>query len=228
MSLGAEDAQVESCDQSGIDVHFVKDFDGEAGKIVVTLVEVTNIDQACAGLELGLRLTHKVRDAAGNVIRQDVIAQGFVAQIPSPVPAVLPVDVTPDPPAHDVDDIHVDIESPLSATPTVSISDAAPVNEPAEGSTTDAVFTVNLSSASGTTVTVDFQTADGTARAPIDYVPNSGRLTFPPGVTAQNINVMVNGDAELGEGDEDFFVRLTNAANATFSDAEGMGIILAN
>ena len=42
--------------------------------------------------------------------------------------------------------------------------------------TVDAVFTLNLSTRSGETVSVDFATADGTARAPGDYAATSGSL----------------------------------------------------
>jgi hypothetical protein len=58
-----------------------------------------------------------------------------------------------------------------------------------------------------------------------DYVPASGTLTFPPGTTTQNIVIPVNGDATV-ELTESFFVNLSNAVNATISDAQGVVTIL--
>ncbi len=88
-----------------------------------------------------------------------------------------------------------------------------------------AVFTVSLSRASGTTVTVDYATAAGTATAGVDYQSTSGMLTFQPGVTEQTITVLVNGD-RVGENDETFFVNLTNATNAAVIDNQGQATIL--
>src|SRR5437867_2050791 len=59
---------------------------------------------------------------------------------------------------------------------TLSINNAF-VTEGNSG-TTDAIFTVFLSQATTQTVTVDFLTADGTARSPSDYQAQSGTLTF--------------------------------------------------
>jgi hypothetical protein len=106
--------------------------------------------------------------------------------------------------------------------PSLSINDTN-VNEGNTG-TNVAIFTVTLSAASGQTVTVNFTTADGTATAGSDYVANSGTLTFSPGTTTQNVNVMVNGDS-VNEADETFFVNLTSPTNATISDGQGMGTI---
>ena len=42
------------------------------------------------------------------------------------------------------------------------------------------VFTVTLSAASASTVTVDYATVDGSAAAPGDYAADAGTLTFTP------------------------------------------------
>gem|GEM_PF-1526292 len=107
--------------------------------------------------------------------------------------------------------------------PTMTITDAV-VSEGNTG-TTNATFLVLLSTASAQTVTVDFQTADGTARAGSDYVRRSGTLTFPPGTAAQPLFITVTGDT-LFETNETFFVTLTNAVNATLIDSLGLGTIL--
>jgi len=106
--------------------------------------------------------------------------------------------------------------------PSLTVTDAS-VTEVDSG-TTNAVFTVLLSIASGQTVTVDFATADGTAVAGGDYIAVSRTLSFPRGTTLINVNVEVFGDA-LQEPDEFFLVGLTNAVNATITRAEGQGAI---
>jgi hypothetical protein len=74
-------------------------------------------------------------------------------------------------------------------------------------------FTVYLSGASEQNITVQYATANGTATAGSDYQPTSGTLTFTPGVVAQPVNVSVLSDASV-EGNETFFVNLSNPANA--------------
>lgn len=87
-------------------------------------------------------------------------------------------------------------------------------------------FIASLSAPSAQTVTVQFATADGTATvANIDYFANSGSVTFIPGQTTKVITVQAKGDKRI-ELDEDFFVNLSNATNATIADPQGVGIIL--
>jgi ribosomal protein L35AE/L33A len=106
--------------------------------------------------------------------------------------------------------------------PTLSINDAT-VTEGNTG-TTNAVFTVTLSSASGVSVTVAYATANGTATAPADYTATTGTLTFPAGVTTRTITVPVVGDV-LDEANETYTVNLSNATNASISDGQGLGTI---
>lgn len=63
--------------------------------------------------------------------------------------------------------------------PSLSIDDVSVVE--GNAGTTNAVFTVSLSAASGQTVTVIYATADGTAVEPADYTSTAGSLTFTPG-----------------------------------------------
>ena len=107
--------------------------------------------------------------------------------------------------------------------PSISINDVS-IAEGNSG-TTNAVFTVNLSAASGQMVTVSYGTADGTATAGSDYVATSGTLTFNPGETTKTITVVINGDT-VPEPNETFFVNLSNAVNATMVDAQGLGTVL--
>ncbi len=91
--------------------------------------------------------------------------------------------------------------------------------------TLNAVFTVTLSAVSGSTVTVDFATADGSATAPADYGATSGTVTFAPGEVAKQIIVSIVGET-IVETNETFSVNLSNPTNATISGSGfGLGTI---
>ncbi|MFO7682633.1 MAG: Calx-beta domain-containing protein [Chloroflexota bacterium] len=99
-----------------------------------------------------------------------------------------------------------------------------------EGDVSDsvqAVFTVNLNSASGKTVTVDYATVAGTAAAGDDYAAVQSQLTFAPGVTSQTIAVNIVGD-DVQETSETFSVQLSNPINATLGAAAGTATIIDN
>src|SRR5262245_26261212 len=86
-------------------------------------------------------------------------------------------------------------------------------------------FTVRLSDPGRGPVTVRYETADGTAlAADNDYEAGSGTLRFGPGQTSKTVAVRVNGD-HLVEGDETFFLRLSDARGAAIADGEGQGTI---
>lgn len=107
--------------------------------------------------------------------------------------------------------------------PTVSIGDAT-INEGAGGTTT-ITFLASLSAASGRSVTVNYATADGSAKlANNDYQLASGSVTFNEGETSKLIAVVVNGDMVV-EPDEDFFVDLSGPNGAALGDSQGRGII---
>ena len=107
--------------------------------------------------------------------------------------------------------------------PVLSIGNVS-VTEGNSGST-NAVFTVTLSPASTSTVSVSYTTANGTATAGTDYTAKSGTLTFTAGVTTQTISVPVLGDTLL-EGNETFTVTLSAPVNATIQSAQAIGTIL--
>jgi probable HAF family extracellular repeat protein len=86
------------------------------------------------------------------------------------------------------------------------------------------VFSVSLSSSSSAPVTVNFTTANGTAKASEDYNATSGALTFAPGETTKTITVVVKGDRKR-EADETFFLNLTGAVGAVIQDGQGKGTI---
>lgn len=85
-------------------------------------------------------------------------------------------------------------------------------------------FLVQLTSVSAETVTVDWETDDGSAQAPGDYLGGTGTLTFDPGTTSRTIDIAVQEDS-LNEAEETFLVRLANAAGATLINTSATGTI---
>ncbi len=112
-----------------------------------------------------------------------------------------------------------------TAAPTVSIAGTT-VAEGNSG-TSSAAFTVTLSKASSSTVTVGYSTADGTAIAGQDYAATSGTLTFAPGVTSQQVSVAVTGDTTV-EPDETFTVTLATPSGATIATGSATGTIVSD
>lgn len=120
-------------------------------------------------------------------------------------------------------DIDVFAVGPIASSPSISINDVS-VTEGNVGTVT-AGFTVSLSAASTSTVTVDFITSGVTATSGTDFVASSGTVTFLAGQTSKPINITVNGDT-LDEVNETFTVDLSNPTNATIADSQGVGTIL--
>ena len=111
----------------------------------------------------------------------------------------------------------------LEPNPTASIANVT-ANEGNAGNT-PFTFNVTLSAPSGSPVTIDYATANGSAIAGTDYAAASGTLTFPVGVTSQPITVNVIGDTQV-EPDRTFFVNLSNATGATIVTAQATGTIV--
>ena len=110
----------------------------------------------------------------------------------------------------------------------VSISDVR--LDEGDSGTTDFVFVVTLSQASSHTVSVDYVTAidlnDPNAATVVeDFSAWSGTLTIPIGQTSGTITVSVQGDT-TSESDEQFYMLIQDATNATIIDGEGVGTIL--
>jgi CSLREA domain-containing protein len=116
----------------------------------------------------------------------------------------------------------------VTAAPTLAIGDVALAE--GDAGTTNFVFTVTLSNAQGSCapVTVNYATASGTATVGTDYASTSGTLTFNTphnsNTLTQTITVAVVGDMTV-EGNETFFVNLSNPTGASISDAQGQGTI---
>ena len=70
--------------------------------------------------------------------------------------------------------------------------------EATEGETATIDFPVTLTPAA--TVTVDYETADGTATAPADYVAKRGTLAFAPGESEKTVEVPLHDDRVEDDG----------------------------
>ena len=102
-------------------------------------------------------------------------------------------------------------------SPTISISDVT--QSEGDAGATNFIFTVSLSNPSAGTITVNYATAPGTTNpatagatcgGSTDYQTRSGTVTFNPGETSNNTEIVVSvcGDT-LVEPDETFFVNLS-------------------
>jgi hypothetical protein len=111
----------------------------------------------------------------------------------------------------------------LAAQPKLAISDVTA----GEGAGTLS-FTVTLSAASADTVTVQYETHDGSASAGSDYTAlGTGTLTFTPGQTSKTVVVSISDDLD-GEAAENFTVLLHDPAFAAIADDTGAATISDN
>jgi hypothetical protein len=117
------------------------------------------------------------------------------------------------------------------SVPSLFVTNAS-VIEGSPGTTTQAIFTLTLSAVTGKTVSVNYATANATARGGaacgdqgVDYESLSGTFTFQPGKFTTVIPVKVCGDTNA-ESNETFVLNLSNPSNATISDNQGVGTIV--
>ncbi|HEY2840404.1 MAG TPA: Calx-beta domain-containing protein [Pirellulales bacterium] len=99
------------------------------------------------------------------------------------------------------------------AQPTLTSANVQQAEGNSAGGDSKMTFTVNLTGAPSQTVTVDYGTVDGTAKAGSDYEAASGTLTFNAGETAKSFDVTIHGD-DTFEQDEQFSVAFSNASGA--------------
>lgn len=99
--------------------------------------------------------------------------------------------------------------------PSLSVNDVS-VTE----ANTTATFTVSMTPASASAVTVAYATSNVTATAGTDYTAASGSLTFNAGDTSKTVAITIAADS-LDEVNETATLTLSNAVNASISDATG-------
>jgi hypothetical protein len=88
-------------------------------------------------------------------------------------------------------------------------------------------FPVALTAVSALTTEVAYQTVDGSALAPADYMTRTGLLLLPPGVTETTVAVPLVDDNEI-EPDETLKLVLSGAVNAALAVDEAEGVIVDN
>ena len=106
------------------------------------------------------------------------------------------------------------------------------VVEGGPGTTTQALFALNLTAATGRTISVTYASLNGSATGGttcgtpgIDYESVSGTVTFQPGQAAMVIPVKICGDSSA-EANETFGISLTKPVNATLFNNLGVGTII--
>lgn len=115
-----------------------------------------------------------------------------------------------------------DAPANTSTLPVISVADTTIVE--GDAGATNASFTVTLSGTTTGSVTVMYQTVNGTATGGADYSVTSGTLSFDTG-PSQVILVQVLGDTEV-EGDETFDLNLSSPTNATLGDSMAIATIV--
>ena len=109
----------------------------------------------------------------------------------------------------------------VATLPTMSVTGVSKF----EGdSSVDFEFSVRLSATTTEEVTVQYETADQSARAGEDYEETSGKLSIAAGSTVGTVTVAVYGDT-ISEGDEQFMLRLFGPENAIILTDEAAGTI---
>jgi len=118
-----------------------------------------------------------------------------------------------------------------TTTPLISIANVSVV-EGNPGTTSDAVFTISLSAATGRAVSGNFATANfssfggaSCATQGADYESRTGTFSFTPGTTTFTLPIKVCGDTSA-EADETFRVLLTNPSGALIVVNQGIGTIV--
>jgi hypothetical protein len=108
------------------------------------------------------------------------------------------------------------------AYPETNLSDVSIVE--GNSGTTNAVFHITVTPHSQA-VTIGYATADATAQAGSDYQATSGTFIFNPGETSKDVIVPIIGDTQV-EGDELFFLNLTELSAGYVVKGQGEGTIL--
>lgn len=106
----------------------------------------------------------------------------------------------------------------------LSISPAT-ITERSDQGFSSMAFTVTLSQASRSVVSVEYSASAQTALLDSDFNMAAGRLFFTPGQTTKTITASIRNDV-LREGTETFLVSLRNPSNATLGNSSAVGRIL--
>jgi beta-glucanase (GH16 family) len=108
--------------------------------------------------------------------------------------------------------------------PVLKVTD---VTQSRENANSTYRFYVYLQPAVNKTVTVDYTTIAGTAKANKDFLPAQGKITFQPNQAQAYAEVTIVGDS-LRQEAQQFTVQLSNAVNGTIGAATATGTIINN
>ena len=114
-------------------------------------------------------------------------------------------------------------DQPPLVLPALTVSDAT-VNQPASG-TANLVFTLTLTPASASAVTVNYATANGTALAGTHFTATSGTLAFAVGQTSQTVTVPVSAGTLLQGTSLALSLRLITPSGASVANDTATGTI---
>jgi len=164
---------------------------------------------------------------------------GVLTFVPGTFSRTVTVPIVGDKLNENTEEFFVKLSNPVNArfaksvgTATILDNDAQPalfVSDVQVTTTEDgllaAVFSVALDVPSGLNVTVQYATADGVAKANIDYLAKAGTVSFPQGSIKQLVTVPVLGSAVYGPN-EKFYLNLFSPVNALIADSQGVGTII--
>jgi hypothetical protein len=102
---------------------------------------------------------------------------------------------------------------PPASPPALAVSDAS-----ASESAGAIPAVVTLAPAATSSVTVQYATADGTAKAGVDYTSTNGTLTFAPGQISKTVSVPVINNSQAG-ANKSFTFTISKPNGAAISDA---------
>lgn len=173
--------------------------------------------------------------------RDFAAASGPLRFAPGETTKTIKVRVLPDRLDEDDENFFVNLSAPVNAIlsesqgigrildndplPSLSVSDVTRTE--GNAGTAPVVFKVRLSVPSGRPVSMQFETASGSAIEGMDFVRTNGTLVFAPGKTLLTIPVRIIGET-LPETNETFFLNLSNPIAATLADAQGVCTIVNN
>jgi hypothetical protein len=111
-----------------------------------------------------------------------------------------------------------------AVVPVLKVTD---VTQSRENTNSTYRFYVYLQPAVNKTVTVDYATIAGTAKANKDFLPAQGKITFQPNQAQAYAEVTIVGDS-LRQEAQQFTLQLSNAVNGTIGTATATGTIINN
>jgi Ca2+-binding RTX toxin-like protein len=182
-------------------------------------------------------VNYTTADGTATIANQDYVStSGTLTFFPNETTKTIPVQVRGNLTVEPDETFVINLDAPVNATiadgqgtatitnddtpPTISINDIT-VTEGNSGNTS-ANFTITLSAASSQTVSVQYQTVDGTATvADGDYTAIAPTfVTFNPGEISKTVTVAVRGDTKF-EPNETLGVRLIQSLNASVAKITG-------